>query len=104
LLQHNFSPFLGRALAVTVLVLYGLLGPSHSAAQSPLDQVHVLPHVGANFPRPAIEIMDFVASKPIKVNVNLVLVPVTVTDPMDRIVTNLDREDFEIIDGKASQD
>jgi len=48
--------------------------------------------------------MDFGVSKPIKVKVNLVLVPVTVTDPMDRIVTNLDRGDFEIIDGKAPQE
>jgi len=37
-------------------------------------------------------------------NVNLVLVPVTVTDPMDRAVTGLDREDFEILDGKAPQE
>jgi len=103
LLQHKFSPVLGRALAVIALVLYALLGPSH-AAQSLLDQVHVLPHPGTNLSTPAIEIMDFAASKPIKVNVSLVLVPVTVTDPMDRIVTNLDREDFEIIDGKASQE
>jgi Ca-activated chloride channel family protein len=43
------------------------------------------------------------SAKPIKVNVDLVLVPVTVTDPMDRIVTGLEREDFEIQDGKEAQ-
>ena len=32
----------------------------------------------------------------IRVDVNLVLVPVTVTDPMNRLVTGLERENFQI--------
>jgi Ca-activated chloride channel family protein len=94
----------GRVLTVIALVLVAVLGASRSSAQSLLDQVHVLPHIGRDFSAPAIEPMDIAAEKPIKVSVNLVLVPVTVTDPMDRIVTNLDRADFEIFDGKAPQE
>ena len=105
MVPQNVLPVLGRAIRVMGLVLFGLLFcTNRSTAQSPLDQVHVLPHVGRDFSTPAIELMDFGVSKPIKVKVNLVLVPVTVTDPMDRIVTNLDRGDFEIIDGKAPQE
>lgn len=40
---------------------------------------------------------------PIRVNVNLVLVPVTVTDPMNRLVTGLERENFQILDNNIPQ-
>ena len=43
-------------------------------------------------------------TKPIKVDVNLVLVPVTITDPMNRLVTGLDKENFSIFEGKEVQD
>jgi Ca-activated chloride channel homolog len=39
----------------------------------------------------------------IRVDVNLVLVPVTVTDPLNRLVTGLDREDFFVYDNNALQ-
>ena len=40
---------------------------------------------------------------PIQVDVNLVVVNVTVTDPYDRIVTGLDQENFQVFDEKVSQ-
>ncbi len=39
----------------------------------------------------------------IRVDVNLVLVPITVTDPLNRLVTGLDKEDFFIYDNNALQ-
>src|SRR5262249_30133633 len=36
--------------------------------------------------------------------VDLVLVPVTVTDPMNRLVTGLDKENFAVYEGKEQQD
>ncbi|HVJ08060.1 MAG TPA: VWA domain-containing protein [Acidisarcina sp.] len=39
----------------------------------------------------------------IRVDVNLVLVPVTVTDPLNRLVTGLDREDFFVYDNNSLQ-
>ena len=39
-------------------------------------------------------------TKPLKVDVDLVLVPVTITDPMNRLVTGLDKENFELFEGK----
>ena len=39
----------------------------------------------------------------IRVDVNLVLVPVTVTDPLNRLVTGLDREDFFVYDNNVLQ-
>jgi Ca-activated chloride channel family protein len=40
----------------------------------------------------------------IKSKVDLVLVPVTVTDPMNRLVTGLDKENFEVFEGKERQE
>lgn len=40
---------------------------------------------------------------PIQVDVNLVVVNVTVTDPFDRIVTGLDRDNFQVYDEKVEQ-
>ena len=41
--------------------------------------------------------------RPLKVDVDLVLVPVTITDPMNRLVTGLDKDNFQLFEGNASQ-
>jgi Ca-activated chloride channel family protein len=38
------------------------------------------------------------------VDVDLVLVPVTITDPMNRLVTGLDKDNFQLYEGNASQE
>jgi Ca-activated chloride channel family protein len=43
------------------------------------------------------------AQQPIKVNVNEVVVPVTVTDDKGRFVSNLDQKDFQILDQGKDQ-
>jgi Ca-activated chloride channel family protein len=40
---------------------------------------------------------------PLQVDVNLVVVNITVTDPYDRIVTGLDEENFQVYDEKVEQ-
>src|SRR5579864_3655345 len=42
--------------------------------------------------------------RPMKVDVDLVLVPVTITDPMNRLVTGLDKANFQLFEGNASQE
>jgi len=42
--------------------------------------------------------------RPLKVDVDLVLVPVTITDPMNRLVTGLEKENFQLFEGNASQE
>ncbi len=39
----------------------------------------------------------------IRMNVDLVLIPVTVTDPMNRLVTGLEKEDFQIYENNKDQ-
>ena len=43
-------------------------------------------------------------TKPLKTNVDLVLVPVTITDPMNRLVTGLDQQNFAVYEGKDAQE
>jgi Ca-activated chloride channel family protein len=40
----------------------------------------------------------------LKVDVDLVLVPVTITDPMNRLVTGLDKVNFQLFEGNAAQE
>jgi Ca-activated chloride channel homolog len=42
--------------------------------------------------------------RPLKVDVDLVLVPVTITDPMNRLVTGLEKENFQLFEGNSAQD
>jgi Ca-activated chloride channel family protein len=39
----------------------------------------------------------------IRMNVDMVLVPVTVTDPMNRLVTGLEQEDFQVFENNGQQ-
>jgi Ca-activated chloride channel homolog len=42
-------------------------------------------------------------TKPIQVDVNMVLVPVTITDPMNRLVTGLDKDNFQVYEANQPQ-
>ena len=42
--------------------------------------------------------------RPLKVGVDLVLVPVTITDPMNRLVTGLEKDNFQLFEGSAQQE
>jgi len=80
--------------------------PPHLWAQISVDDVHVTPRVEP----PKADSMDALDpslkthTKPVKVDVSLVLVPVTITDPMNRLVTGLDKENFEVYENKQEQE
>lgn len=88
------------------LILVVIFIARAAVAQSPVDDVHVSPRVQP--PPPAEkQIIDPALrthTKPLKVDVDLVLVPVTITDPMNRLVTGLDKENFTLYEGKDVQD
>lgn len=55
--------------------------------------------------QPAVDVREpNIHTRPIQVNVNMVMVGVTVTDPYDRIVTGLDKNNFEVFDEKVPQE
>jgi len=92
--------------SILFLILAVILIAPAVRAQSPVDDVHVSPRIQP--PPPAEkQIMDpslRTHTKPLKVDVDLVLVPVTITDPMNRLVTGLDKENFTLYEGKDLQD
>ena len=83
-------------------------------AQTDVNDVHVQPR---EVQKPEVEKPKEVASqnlvstegltthiRPLKVDVDLVLVPVTITDPMNRLVTGLEKENFQLFEGSSAQE
>jgi len=98
-----------RVLAISVFAIFLLscCVPTFLLAQNLGDDVHINPRPQPVQPAPAGPVVDAALkthSKPIKVDVDLVLVPVTITDPMNRLVTGLDKENFNILEGKEPQE
>ena len=106
-----------RAL-VAVMVCAGLwagVGVGAGRAQeNPLGEVHTQPPPpppkSPEDSKPVIEGAENAAALAtsrrdarIRVDVNLVLVPATVTDPMNRLVTGLEKENFEVYDNNVGQ-
>jgi Ca-activated chloride channel homolog len=103
------------ALVLVVLALWVGVGAKACFAQeNPLGEVHTpAPPPPPKTPedsKPVIEGADNAArlatsrrDARIRVDVNLVLVPATVTDPMNRLVTGLEKENFEVYDNNVGQ-
>ncbi len=99
-----------------LLVLLGLFGGTRSVRgqENPLSNVHTPtpppPPKTEEEKKPLVEGAANVAANAtsrrdarIRVDVNLVLVPMTVTDPMNRLVTGLDKENFQIFENNQGQ-
>jgi Ca-activated chloride channel family protein len=73
-------------------------------AQTSVNDVHVIPrHAGSSIGSSSIQAITNAALDVIRTDVKLVLVPVSVTDGMQRIVTGLSRDNFQVFDGKKPQ-
>jgi len=68
-----------------------------ASAQEGQEQPNLVPR-----PRPGAK-ADTLPRADIRVNSDLVLIPVTVTDPMNRFVTGLDKENFKVFEDKREQ-
>jgi len=79
-------------------------------AQTDVNEVHIQPREVEKPKEPPKE--NIVSTKdglsarvrPLKVDVDLVLVPVTITDPMNRLVTGLEKENFQLFEGSSAQE
>jgi len=100
-----------KSVLCLLLSLFVLACMSGSAfAQTDVNDVHVIPRE-ADKPSESAK-AEVISSKtdlstrvhPLKVDVDLVLVPVTITDPMNRLVTGLDKANFQLFEGNASQE
>jgi len=119
-LQSIFAPgkamrrLAGFALTLCVALCLGLAA---SGQATDVNDVHVIPRVPeapaaperAKAEVPKQDLLSPTGGlnahvRPMKVDVDLVLVPVTITDPLNRLVTGLDRENFQLFEGNAPQD
>ncbi|HWF90775.1 MAG TPA: VWA domain-containing protein [Terriglobales bacterium] len=92
--------FLGSSQVVLFwLIFFGMRVFAQQMADVP--NVHILP------PAAAMTMTTTSLKTPIvpviKKNVDLVLVPVTITDQSDRIITGLDRQNFKVYENKREQ-
>jgi len=99
-LRKVLLPLLCAALACIVFAAV-----NQATAQSSLDEVHITPReatvaVAKADYSPDLALAARAAS--IRTNVDLVLVPVSVIDGMQRLVTGLDQENFQVFEGKKS--
>jgi len=99
IISRTPSGFVALAIVVTSLI-------SVAFAQVSIEDVHVAPRVEPAKPNPLDSVDPSLRThtRPMKVDVSLVLIPVTITDPMNRLVTGLDKENFEIFENKDQQE
>jgi Ca-activated chloride channel family protein len=91
--------FAWRVPLLSLLLAPLLLMSSGFAQENPLDEVHVGTPPVAVKTDPAIPLApgaSLHSGIQFRVDTNLVLVPLTVTDPLDRLVTGLEKQNFQI--------
>ena len=93
-------PVLIRRLLATVAIAIISLNVPLARAQNEMSNVHIEPRIQS---RLANNLTDLHLNT-IRTKVDLVLVPVTVTDTMNRVVVGLDRGNFQLYEGKQSQE
>src|SRR5579885_1038386 len=102
------DPFLKSLcfLAVSIVLCAGL----PAFGQTDVNDVHIQPR---ELEKPKEAPKEELASKtnglnahirPLKVDVDLFRVLVTITDPMNRLVTGLEKENFQLYEGNSSQE
>ena len=90
------------ALLTVAALLFCAAPPVH--AQSPTGDVHITPRKEPDKNKAFdIDPKFKTHTKPMIVDVDLVLVNVTITDPMNRLVTGLERENFKVFEGNQEQ-
>ena len=109
---HNSSVFQPLRVCLALLTIISCCGLATTAAvaQTNVNDVHVAPRTVENSGANDISKASLVAPslnthvRPLKSSVDLVLVPVTITDPMNRLVTGLEKENFELFEGGTGQE
>ena len=115
--RSNSKALIETALVALLLLAVCAVFSYTSAAQTSVNDVHVTPrevekakagNASANTEEASNQstITPTLNShmRPLRVAADLVLVPVTITDPMNRLVTGLDKENFELFEGSSKEE
>lgn len=94
-----------RRIVSSVLVFLAISAALVSPLQSQTkDEVHVVPRTPDDFPgRGVVDPALHTRTRPLKIDVNLVLVPVTVVDEKNRPVMGLGKDDFTLYEQDKRQ-
>jgi Ca-activated chloride channel homolog len=103
----HLSSVLGKRVLthslVCLMLAFGLSAQAQSSDSQSLDQVHVAPLHDAD----TVPVNGHPSSrnhlKTMRVETNLVLVPVTVSDSLNRPITSLDKQNFELYEAGELQ-
>jgi VWFA-related protein len=88
-----------RASGIVVCLLGGILGLAAAAwAQEARPKIVPRPKPGAEAPE-----SDRITPN-IRIDTNLVLIPVTVTTPLNQFVTGMEKENFRVLEDKVEQE
>ena len=106
--RSAFQPEARERLLIPVVAVALLLffaAPRLRAQAGTEDDVHITPRTKpAETKKPAIDPALDTHTRPFHARVDLVLVPVTITDPMNRLVTGLEKDNFQVFENKERQE
>ncbi len=97
-------------LGMLLLALVACAAPVPAHAQADVNAVHIQPREADKTNTEEVATQTLVSPtlntrpRPLKVAVDMVLVPVTITDPMNRLVTGLEKENFQLFEGGSPQE
>ena len=87
-----------------ILAIAAFFAPRLSAQNGDGTDVHITPRVEPDAAKkPPLDPALDTHTRPFRSMVDLVLVPVTITDPMNRLVTGLERDNFQVYENKEEQ-
>jgi Ca-activated chloride channel family protein len=101
-------------MALFALAVVGT-SPMPAVAQADVNDVHVTPREATPHDADKAKTEEIAKDtvvpaslnthiRPLKVAVDLVLVPVTITDPLNRLVTGLDKDNFQLFEGSSKEE
>ncbi len=98
-------------LLVLLSALAAVCGlPLPVLGQAEVNDVHIQPREAQKDKTEEVATQGLVSPslnthvRPLRVDVDMVLVPVTITDPMNRLVTGLEKENFELFEGGSKEE
>jgi Ca-activated chloride channel homolog len=92
-----------RVVSFLSFLLFSVLAATAAWAQTSIDDVHVSPRLGATIPSIQPKTGSYGRLGLIRASVDLVMVPVSITDALNRPVVGLAEENFEILENKKLQ-
>src|SRR5450755_4163662 len=104
MIAHTVRQSAKFVLLLSWAVLFSTLGYTAWAQSDSLDQAHVVPRATPDAVTASVSPLPLgPRNKPMRVDVDLVLVPVTVTDSLNRPVIDLPKQNFTLYEGGVAQ-